>query len=62
MKFLIIVSFLVEGAGIGVLSLALIEGIQHNPAQFLAPLGGFLIVAGGFLMNKCLKMIKCRRR
>lgn len=58
MKKLIISSFAIEGAGIGLLAVALIEGISKNPAVYLAPCGGFLIVTGGLLFNKVLHLMR----
>ena len=55
MKRLTIAAIVIESVGIALLALALIEGVNTNPAGYLALLGGFLVTCGAFLFSKIRK-------
>lgn len=49
---LLILALIIEVAGIGCLVTALIEGMDKNPAIYLAPMGACLLAVGGLLWVK----------
>lgn len=58
---MLVLAFVIELVGIGCLVAALVEGVDNNPGMFLAPLGGCLLAAGGFLWVKVTRARGKRR-
>ena len=55
---IVIIAFILEAGGIGLLTACLVEGASNNPAMYLGGFGGLLMVTGGFLFNKVVHFMR----
>ena len=52
-----LIAFILEAGGIGLLAACAIEGASNNPAVYIGGFGGLMVVSGGFLFNKVLHVL-----